>query len=60
MMIWTASFHILPSAANPVAAAGFLDEVEKCYGYLKNNPMMYSKCTNVHLPTRILSILMER
>jgi len=22
----------------------FLDEVAKCYGYLKCNPMMYAKC----------------
>ena len=41
--------YITVELANPVAAADFLDEVEKCYDYLKRNPMMYSKCTNVQL-----------
>ncbi|HPO77421.1 MAG TPA: type II toxin-antitoxin system RelE/ParE family toxin [Thermoclostridium caenicola] len=35
--------------ANPTAASIFLDEVDKCYGYLKTNPMMYSKCNDGRL-----------
>ncbi len=31
---------------NPSAAANFLNEVEKCYNYLKNNPSMYEKCND--------------
>lgn len=36
--------YIAIQLANPAAASSFLDEIEKCYGYLKSNPMMYSKC----------------
>lgn len=41
--------YIAIQLANPVAASSFLDEVDKCYGYLKSNPMMYSKCHDSHL-----------
>ncbi|MGE4271257.1 MAG: type II toxin-antitoxin system RelE/ParE family toxin [Desulfitobacterium sp.] len=36
--------YIAVQLANPMAAGDFLDEVDKCYGYLKANPMMYAKC----------------
>jgi len=34
---------------DPIAARDFLDEVDKCYGYLKSNPWMYGKCQNKRL-----------
>lgn len=27
----------------------FLNEVEKCYGYLKSDPFMYERCKDIHL-----------
>jgi plasmid stabilization system protein ParE len=30
--------YIAIHLANPVAALNFLNEVEKCYGFLKSNP----------------------
>jgi toxin ParE1/3/4 len=36
--------YIAVELANPVAASDFFDEVEACYGYLKSNPMMFTKC----------------
>ena len=36
---------------NSMAAANFLDEVERCYGFLKSNPMMYERCQDVRLET---------
>jgi len=41
--------YIAVQLANPAAASNFLDEVDKCYGYLKRNPMMYSKCYDSRL-----------
>jgi plasmid stabilization system protein ParE len=41
--------YIADQLANPAAASNFLDEVDKCYGYLKNNPLMYSKCQDSRL-----------
>ena len=41
--------YIAVQLANPTAASDFLDEVEKCYGYLKSNPMIYPKCNNSSL-----------
>ncbi|OAT81060.1 type II toxin-antitoxin system RelE/ParE family toxin [Desulfotomaculum copahuensis] len=41
--------YIAIQLANPTAASDFLDEVDKCYGYLKSNPMMYSKCSDGRL-----------
>ena len=36
--------YIAVQLANPKAAGDFLDEVTACYGFLKNNPMMYEQC----------------
>jgi toxin ParE1/3/4 len=41
--------YIAIQLANPTAAEDFLDEVVKCYGYLKSNPMMYAKCQDKQL-----------
>ncbi|MDK2986528.1 MAG: toxin ParE1/3/4 [Clostridia bacterium] len=41
--------YIAVQLANPAAASNFLNEVDKCYGYLKSNPMMYSKCNDSRL-----------
>lgn len=41
--------YIAIELANPIAATNFLDEVEKCYNYLKNNPFMYERCHDAHL-----------
>ncbi|MGD8401146.1 MAG: type II toxin-antitoxin system RelE/ParE family toxin [Bacillota bacterium] len=41
--------YIAIQLANPTAARNFLDEVAKCYGYLKSNPMMYAKCQDKRL-----------
>lgn len=41
--------YIAVQLANPAAASDFLDDVDKCYGYLKSNPMMYSKCNDSRL-----------
>jgi plasmid stabilization system protein ParE len=35
--------------ANPEAASDFLDEVDRCYGYLKSKPVIYSKCNDSRL-----------
>ena len=34
--------YIAIQLANPTVAGDFLDEVVKCYSYLKSNPMMYA------------------
>jgi plasmid stabilization system protein ParE len=47
--IWIISFRIAVQLANPSAAANFLDELEKCYSYLKTNPLMYEQCSDVRL-----------
>jgi len=36
--------YIAVQLVNPIAATAFLDEVDKCFGYLKSNPMIYEKC----------------
>ncbi|TCL74179.1 plasmid stabilization system protein ParE [Hydrogenispora ethanolica] len=41
--------YIAIQLVNPTAAGDFLDEVAKCYGYLKSNPMMYAKCQDKRL-----------
>lgn len=41
--------YIAIQLANPIATTNFLDEVEKCYGYLKSNPLMYERCHDVRL-----------
>ncbi|GAB6273779.1 MAG: hypothetical protein STSR0004_06420 [Peptococcaceae bacterium] len=41
--------YIAVQLANPAAASNFLDEVVRCYGNLKGNPMMYSKCNDSRL-----------
>lgn len=41
--------YIAVQLANPKAAGDFLDEVDKCYGYLKSSPMMYTKCQDKRL-----------
>ena len=34
---------------NPIAAGDFLNDVEKCYSYLRSNPMSYAKSSDAHL-----------
>jgi len=41
--------YIAVQLANPAAASNFLNEVDRCYGYLKSNPLMYSKCNDSRL-----------
>ena len=41
--------YIAVQLANPIAATDFLDEVEKCYGYLKSNPRIYERCYDARL-----------
>ena len=41
--------YIAVHLANPTAAVNFLNEVEKCYGYLKSNPLMYERCHDPYL-----------
>ena len=41
--------YITVNLASPMAATNFLDQVEKCYDYLKHNPYMYAKCQNIRL-----------
>ncbi len=41
--------YIAVQLANPRAAGDFLDEVDKCYGYLRNSPLMYAKCQDKRL-----------
>jgi plasmid stabilization system protein ParE len=41
--------YIAIDLANAIAATHLLDEIEKCYGYLKNTPMMYEKCLDLRL-----------
>jgi|BioPla2DNA2_1021312.scaffolds.fasta_scaffold36976_2 toxin ParE1/3/4 len=41
--------YITVNLASPMAATNFLDQVEKCYDYLKDNPYMYAKCQNNRL-----------
>ena len=41
--------YIAVQLANPTAAGNFLGEVEKCYGYLKSNPLIYAKSNDAKL-----------
>lgn len=41
--------YIAVQLVNPMAATIFLDDVEKCYGYLKNNPLMFGRCQDDRL-----------
>ena len=41
--------YISVELVNPTAAGNFLDEIDKCYGFLKSNPWMYEKCQDKHL-----------
>lgn len=41
--------YIAVQLANPIAATNFLNEVEKCYRYLKNNPFMHERCHDARL-----------
>ncbi|MBN1468550.1 MAG: type II toxin-antitoxin system RelE/ParE family toxin [Fusobacteriaceae bacterium] len=41
--------YIVEELSNPIAASNFLDEVDKCYNYLKTNPLMYEKCQDKRL-----------
>ena len=41
--------YIAQQLSNPTAAGDFLDEVEKCYSYLKSNPLIYAKSTDWRL-----------
>lgn len=41
--------YIAVQLANPLAAANLLNEVEKCYDYLKTNPFMYERCQDLRL-----------
>ena len=42
-------YYITYNLANPAAAGSFLDEVEKCYGHLKRNPLIYAKSNDKRL-----------
>jgi plasmid stabilization system protein ParE len=41
--------YIAIQLANPTAAANFLNEVKKCYGYSKSNPLIYERCHDAYL-----------
>lgn len=41
--------YIAKELSSPVAALKFLDEVEKRYDYLKNNPYMHERCQDARL-----------
>ena len=41
--------YIAVQLGNPAAAANLLDEVERCYGFLRSNPLMYERCHDVRL-----------
>lgn len=41
--------YIAVKLSNPKAAGDFLDEVTKCYSFLKSNPLMYARCTDERL-----------
>ena len=41
--------YIAVELDNPYAATDFLDEVEKCYSYLKSTPMIYPKSCDSRL-----------
>lgn len=41
--------YIAIQLGNPTAATNLLDEVEKCYGNLQNNPFIYERCHDPRL-----------
>ena len=41
--------YIAVQLDNSMAAASLLDEVERCYGFLKSNPLMYERCHDARL-----------
>ena len=41
--------YILNEYSNEIAAVTFLEEVEKCYSFLQNNPRIYGTCLNNRL-----------
>ena len=41
--------YLAANLSSPIAAANFLEEIEKCYENLKHNPYMYAKCQNMRL-----------
>lgn len=41
--------YILHELSNEIAVGSFLDEVEKCYDFLKSNPRIYGACANMRL-----------
>ena len=41
--------YIVVQLVNPSAASRLLDEIEKCYAFLKSNPEMYEICTDSRL-----------
>ncbi|HNX28721.1 MAG TPA: type II toxin-antitoxin system RelE/ParE family toxin [Syntrophomonadaceae bacterium] len=41
--------YIAEQLANLRAAGDFLEEVDKCYGNLRINPLMYAKCQDKRL-----------
>lgn len=41
--------YIAVELVNPIAAGKFLDEVDKCYCFLKDNPWIYEKCQDKRL-----------
>jgi toxin ParE1/3/4 len=42
-------YYIAVELVNPIAATDFLDEVDRCYEFIKSNPWMYEKCQNKRL-----------
>lgn len=41
--------YILNTLQNPSAAANLLEQIEKCYGILEDNPYIYSLCSDPQL-----------
>ena len=48
-MSQTVVLDIAVQLANPRAAGELLDEVDKCYSFLKDSPMIYEKCQDTRL-----------
>ncbi len=41
--------YITDTLKNPTAATALLDDVEKCFSNIEENPLMYSICQNTRL-----------
>lgn len=41
--------YIAVQLCNPIAAGDLLDEVDKCYSYLRSNPFIYAKSEDARL-----------